>query len=326
METLKQNSLELIEECLDQIYRCRKSALLARSRKYKEKEERKAAHLSVYKSTSSSINAGSVDREYNLDESESENDDDEENNRMVKELSLKFSAPPPPKGSQKSKVYSEESLRGLNIGGDSSTDECDRIAESAFNDFSLEITTWLSSHSKDVVSDDDLRAEFADHLVHRYLSSHLDRLPSSRRVSEIRRLIATTVEEFVSSSAVSLSVTSLKQRNVMAKDRAQDDDNAAAEKGGRATTAVGQTVKSTIATQKEPAGLPEGKAVGVVVPPADEKRRGAEQRQIKRQYEQFMSLRRQAEGHPDDHALLQRAELNDDIQSLLASIQQGPKT
>lgn len=324
METLKQNSLDLIEECLDSIYKCRKSALLARSRKYKQKEERKAVHTFVYNNPNSRVHASTFEREYNLDESESENGDDEENNRMVKELSLKFSAPPPPNENQKSQVYSEESLKGLNIGGDSSTDECNHIAESAFSDFSLEITTWLSNHSKDVVSDDDLRAEFADHLVHRYLSCNLDRLPSSRRVSEIRRLIATTVEEFVSNSAVNLSVTTLKQRNGMAKDRAQDG-TAAAEKEGR-TTAVEQTSKSTLTTRKELTGPPKGNVAGVVVPPADDEKRRAEQRQIKRRYEEFMHLRRQTEGHPDNHTLQQRAELNDDIQNLLTSIQQGGKT
>ncbi len=55
---------------------------------------------------------------------------------------------------------------------------------------------------------------------------------------------------------------------------------------------------------------------------AEEKQR-LEKKKVKAQYEQFMSMKKQTDAHPDKETLQQYSDLNSDIQSLLASIHQG---
>jgi hypothetical protein len=331
--TSKPNSIDLIEECLDQIYKCRKSALLARARKFKEKEDR-------IRSSNNGIGGNARHqfvRETTNYEYDDVDDDLIDDNEQLKELSVKFSAPPPkPLSNRTSTPYTKADLNQFDS---APPDECDLIAESAFAEFSLEITTWLNNHSKDVVGDDDIRSEFADQMVHSYLSSNLDRLPSSKRVTEIRKLIANTIEDFVSSGAIKLNITSLKQTNNMTRTLSQGtiptvtNTQSAAQtsnsgNGKNKVTFVApnntqnnntngsKSTQPAVTVVETPSTAP---VIQKVKPAADDKT--LEKKKIKAQYEQFMNMKKKTDTHPDNETLQQYTDLNDDIQSLLSSLQ-----
>ncbi len=67
------------------------------------------------------------------------------------------------------------------------------------------------------------------------------------------------------------------------------------------------------------------KAVKESAQTIEKRRAAAEKVKIKAQYESFMSLKKQAEDHPDHQTAQQYSALNDDIQSLLTSLQSTKK-
>lgn len=334
-------TIDLVEDCLEQIHRCRKAALMARARKFREKEER-------LRQSNPYVLGSSYDRnkKSNYDEEEEQYDEDDE---ILKDLSSKFTAPAPKVVPLAPPDYSV----AYNSKEPSAEDDADRIAQDAYVEFTTEITAWLNNHSKDVIEDDDIRADFADHLVHFYLSSNLDKLPATKKVVEIRKSIAGTVEEFASSGKIKLNASIMKLsssiRGSFSEKTPTSSSSALGKPAGKVSpkniqnfeedpvgkgqdkTKNSENQKPNVKNNKSAVNTADGnsavslaekKAIKVADP--NEKKK-TEKQKIKEQYEAYMSMKKNVEVHPDNDTVKQYSDLNDDIQSLISSIQ-GTRT
>lgn len=281
------SSLELIEECLDKIYNARKASLLIRTRRFKEKAAKKkmeAQHHSPSKSHKKIL----IER-IQKDKSSDEEDDDDD--QLLAELSSNFVVPPP-----KSVPY-QVSL----------TEKEEDQADVLFDEFIAELKA--AKEDEEVSKDNDKRSEFADYLTDKYLSNQLDSFSSTEKISMIRKEISNMIEDFASSDNLRNSgvfsdftnprMKTFEGRNSGKLDLQQlnidnEDHNI-------------ENNKKEIENKQEK---------------SKQTKYNKEQEKIKQKYEDLMKVKKRSESHPDNEAIQQYSELQDDIQSVIQSIQQ----
>lgn len=340
----QQNSIELIEDCLDRIYRSRKANLISKSRKFKEKQSR-----NFYDKYNNDLNHGKKyeyeEEEYNLS-SEYVNDGE-----VLEELSNKFKAPP-----IKSVPYEKERSR-IAI----EYEEQDIVAETAFEEFKNEIKDIIHSNALRL-SDDEYRADICDDLIDKYLTRNLDRCIGTRIVSKIRKKISVIIEYIASTDnakeLISLIDQELNPSNsssshhikALLKDKDIIDNSSSSQKDEinkmkNEHTIVKNVVNiankdirtNIISNSNEKVRIKQNTINSLkhnnssnnnddnIIETSKEERQQLEKKRIKTQYEQLMNLKKKSENHPDDDTIDQYNSLHADIQSVIDSISTSKK-
>eukprot|EP01038_Epipyxis_sp_PR26KG_P005278 gene5278-7338_t len=294
----RHSTIDIIEDCLTDIYQSRRSALLAKIRKQEAKDKRRVEKNAGFRLNQNQDDEKNflLDSSYSITSNHSydnsnQNDDDmqdedlEEEDKILKELSNTFIAPPvisiaPEKKDVMAKnnetiptLTKSESVYQLH------NDE-DYSAQLIFKQFCQEFLNAIkTAKSKEHWEDDDMRGEYCDYLIDKHLSHNLDKMKSTKNITNVRRMVANIIEEFASSGLLSANTMNMLEfpENAM----------------------NGDYDKKTIRRKN----------------PIDEKKK------IKEQYENYMALKKKTEIHPDNSTEQQYIDLSQDIQSLISSIQ-----
>lgn len=333
------DSLSIIEDCLDRIYKVRRASLLSKSRKFKEKQSRKAFEATpvVQKAAHTAFDAdlsGYADKE------------------VLEELDIKYQAPPPVKipyvkeQSRVAKQYEEQDAKALEL----------------FRAFCNDLIEVIEEYPTRI-PEDDFRAMYCDGFIAKYLTQQFDKMMPSRQLSKIKRhttlivesfasvndtanihnLIAQALADCMSTETSSNSDTPLKSalkktsepgppisapsttttatRGAVGKMK-DEPVKPTTDSAVRAATTADQKGKSGTKTdvqQPPQATAPTTATTGTEKQKAEK----SEKQRIKAQYEQLMAVKKKVENHPDDAAIREYSALHADIQSVIDSIQKG---
>ena len=347
------SSLAIIEECLDRIYLSRRTNLINKARKFKEKQARKA-HGQQERPAYTRMRG----------ETDSAMDDADSDTQIMEELALKFKAPPP------TVAVAQNDKKPDAIAALAKTyEDQDATAVEVFREFCDEVNCIVDDYPARI-PDDEFRGEYCDALMHKYLSLKLDKMVATRTVAKVRKHVAGIIEQFAASEDVaellSMIQSALEDCN---KAPAAKKDNlphvASATSATSATSSpataitksaakeITQTKNNTdksisstnpalpaIETKKSSATAPSKAAVKPSPEPLNTAsnnnisnmdnpvvgvdKQKLEKQRIKAQYEQLMSLKKKTENHPDDNTINEYTSLHADIQSVIDSIQQRP--
>jgi len=263
------NSIDLIEDCLNQIYWARKSNLLARSKRFKEKQEHQNIHGETNEiDLSASRTVPLLGKEEFSKIPAPHKSELLDSNVNVPLQETTFAVPI-------SKVKYLSTKKSYLSG---QTTSHDTAAEKLYDDFIDEISKWLKNNSTGA-KDEDLRGEYADFLVDKYLSRKLDVFERSDIVAEVRKRLANDIEEFASSGTI---------------------PNATSNKSLK----------------------PEAVSAEFSIPKLLEEKRSQQQKEkVKSHYEAFQNTKKRVDFHPDVKTLQEYTDLNDEIKSLIDSLQ-----
>lgn len=328
-----ENSVSIIEDCLNKIYRSRKANLITKSRKFREKQSRREQQNSYDKQHNKLIDTDDYDEEYNL------RDEYSQDGEVLEELATKFRAPPlnaaVPYEKERSRVAVEY-------------EEQDVIAEGVFEEFSLDIKKFVRTNFLKL-SDEELRADACDEFIDKYLTQRLDHCITTRIVSKIRKKISNIIEYIASCDSPKELTTYLDQELNIASNSNNtggsdtgttspiDIDTDRSDSGNKSqqllpsngnanrTKSITSTdnrmhTSMTASPTSASSTMSSTKATGKSVEQSKESREKMEKKRIKEQYEQLMMLKKKSEAHPDDAAISQYTALHSDIQSVIDSI------
>lgn len=305
------NSIDLLEDCLKQIYWARRSNLLARIKRSKEKQDNCNSVL-FGESTEKSLVSGSHGERINnaiLDLKKEEIDDRIASSHTSSPKKL-FQVTPINKAQ-----YLDMKKRSKNS-SDSSKD--DTVAVSLYDNFLNEVSKWLRSNPQGV-KDENLRGEFADFLVDKYLSSKLDLYERSEMVANIRKQVSNDIEEFASVGTPpsrNQDIISTKQQLIQNNSIQQPKPLSSSPSGERNTDDLTEDSNAPPPVQPPPPVPPVSK-------PFEQDREKQQKEKIKSQYENFVNTKKKVSLHPDNKMMQEYSDLNQDIQSLLSSLQNG---
>jgi hypothetical protein len=156
-------TLDLIESCLDDIYRIRSRSLLTRSKHYRESQQRQQQQQQLNSPDARKFSSVSS----NL-KSHEESDDDEEDDEDVKIVD-----------SLASKRAPEENVS----------------LDAIYDDFQKEYSDAISS--AETMTDDEFE-DLCSYLIEKYFSQKLDKLPVNPQVSSLKKLISSAIEQLAS--------------------------------------------------------------------------------------------------------------------------------
>lgn len=289
------NSLDLIEDCLSKIYWARKANLLARAKRFKEKRE-----LQETKRTGG--NLFTADNDNNLFE--------ENENRIVDDKEVEKHSPGkrPVKFSQTQHLL-DDSIRKneplptnhiqyseLRKDGKESNKH-DLIAIKLYEDFLNDVTNWHKNNAKGV-NDENLRGDFADFMVDKYLTSKLDIYERSELVALVRRQISNDIESLASDG----NIPTPNEEILLRKEEAKPLEPVNHQK---------DHPKQDMTFPHENASMSASPTKSYL----------SKNTKIQKQLETYQQTKKKVEFHPDVKTLQEYTELNDDIKSLLSALQ-----
>ena len=236
-------------------------------------------------------------------------DSDDEDHRVPKPIlkskkSVSFKKQPLPPITRK---RSSESR----LNDEATSSPHDKEAMAVLHEFKSELKQLMKSENGLSKSNDPSdRGAYADYLTERYLSQRLDALPSSKVVTRVRRDIAQMIETFVQSGSVPGLPHKMSAPAVLDGAALSTSYTELAEKikhSGLTSASAPDLIKRDVG-----AGIPSP----IVLSEEDEKRR------VKRQYEEYLKLKRESPGVLEspsgDTATLESTVA--DIKSLLSSL------
>lgn len=321
-----EDSLTIIEDCLDKIYQSRRANLLSKHRKFKEKQARKAFDqpepIKYYAKNDSTNN------NYLSDYADKD---------VLEELAVKYKAPPAaalPYVKEKSHIAKQY-------------EDQDAEAKVLFKTFCDDLQELIED-SPMRLPEDEFRADHCERFITKYLTETFDKMMATRTLSKIKKHFTYIIEEFssvydpphvlrlIETALVDLEGLNGKPALVKKHD---SDEGAAGAGSGTAQPPSSQATPSTAKSSK-PTGsssstthsiveaskksLPQqtgANGAAAAEPSAVDGAVTGDKQRIKKQYEQLMSLKKKAENHPDDSAIQQYSALHADIQSVIDSIQ-----
>jgi len=238
------NSLDILEECLDTIYKVRKQSIEYRARKFQKRSQRIGGRS---KPTASSPFTKNKPLTTDKDDSDTEDDEeDEEDNKLqtsslpskkkvVKpsKVSLATSIGSLPTDSSSTETESNAANQGKRITGSDGfqlmqSQKNDYLATSAYEDFCGELHEWWMENLA-LREDDEARERCADYMSDKYMCQRLDPLPASRVVTQVRRNISQVIDEFATQGVVPPEV------QLLATERRLKVQSESETKGGTAT-------------------------------------------------------------------------------------------
>lgn len=181
------SSIELLEECLSAIHRCRRSCLEDKLRSHR----RQSASVSALKSAAKENQAAAA---YHRNITVSKMVRQESAETPIRSLNetapVQQSAP----HARMPSTDDEDEPQG-------NTESNEDIASNANSQLKDEMHAWWEKNSKKR-DDEDERGDFADFMTEKYMCQVLDPLPPSKKVSAIRKDVSQMLESFVSTGVL----------------------------------------------------------------------------------------------------------------------------
>jgi hypothetical protein len=189
-------SIELLEECLSAIHRCRRSSLEDRLRSHR----RNAASVSASKAA---VKDGQAATAYHRNVTVSKIVRQESAEVPIRSINETAAATAPSPASKARKMPSTDSIKDDDDHDDTPNNAHlnEDIAVKAINELKDEINSWWEKNPKKRL-DEDERGDFADFMTEKYLCQVLDPLPPSKKVSAVRKDVSQMLESFVATGAL----------------------------------------------------------------------------------------------------------------------------
>ena len=296
------NSLDLLEDCLKKIYWARKSNLLARIKRSKEKRDNYKSEFALYgdESTDKSVALENHDETINTAIFGS-------NREGIEEERVPFiSISSPSKIPIHATPINKSQYLGLKK---TKTHKDDAAAVSLYEFFLTEVSKWLKSNPQGG-KDENLRGEFADFLVDKYLSSKLDIFERSEMVANIRKQVSNDIEEFAS-----VGTPPCRNQDILSKKQNLINSSVQQPSQSSSQEELNENSIDDSISMKAPPTM-------AAKPPKQDKEK-QQQEKVKSQYENFVTTKKRVSLHPDVKIMQEYSDLNQDIQSLLSSLQSG---
>ena len=325
IENRKINSIDILEDCLNSIHRCRRNTLVQKIKRHEHgsctTRNRNVLRLSDETLTQTPVRARVDHRKFvgstALPQESFEG-------------TLTTQPPTPLVKTDTAQMKGKEHIRNH-----AAATSLDNKAEEALLSLRNEITMWSAKH-KGKVTDDDSRGEYADYLTEKYLCNILDPMPSSATISKVRKQVSMDLESFVSigPEAVTSSgntagasadmtgqpintpspLSDAKAVNTVdSKVHKNPNGSGFGDMKGKRTGMKPDLDNSTVSVQHD---LTQATSLKKI-----EERKLIEKEKIKNQYEKFRQLKAESEKNASS-ATVRQAEANvDDIQSLLTALQ-----
>lgn len=301
-----ENSIDLIEDCLDQIYRVRRRSLQVRINLSKADLEKSVADAQKALSPAKSANILDVDNS------------DEENEALAVELSQRLKTPssiPPNTFSAKPALVKVPSF--------SKKKKEEKLPSPAefYDDFIRDYNIFIKrAQTAEEPLDEDEMEDECELLTEKFFTRGLDLLPGSAEVTNIKKKISAHLEELASgvfkkipevNKPVQIGSSSSASAEIM------DDKTKELPPSPLKKKAVKfhEGESSEQAESVDESSKPRTKA------PLD--KAAAEKQRIKQQYEAYMKLKRKTEVHPDNSKVKEYEDLSSEIQNLIGTIQGG---
>lgn len=154
--------------------------------------------------------------------------------------------------------------------------------------------------------DTEARAEMADYFSDAYLTKRLDPLPNSKAVSQFRKSMASIIDQFANPEEEMGKDWPAKVFNFEIP-----GDMGAAMRGGEEEKEVEEVGHD----ERGPAGHQRRRAMA----------REGEKQKMKQEYERYMDLKKNTETHPDNNKVQEYERLQDEIKSLMSTINTVPQ-
>lgn len=284
----EENSLTLIEECLDHIYNVRKRSLAQKKAQATSLMEKRKQDLDPVNSPLMRVRPTIVPFEEDEDD-----EDHEERSKLASELSAKLKTPATFTTAKRAVAHEPSHRKPAS-------------AQALLEEF-MEVFKQII---QDAEEDDELE-EDCDRLTDRYFTNGLDLLPSSKEVTEAKRKIAELIEDLASGNIAKHKPTERRVQD-MDFDIKESSSVMKRPKSVQFKDPSPQTSSSPEQSNKIPASTTN---------PALDKAQ-AEKLRIKQQYENYMKMKRRNDQHRDAQKIKEMEEFNNDIKNVLASI--GP--
>lgn len=324
IEGCKISSIDVLEESLNSIHRCRRNSLLQKIKRREHgcgtNRSHDALRYTVDTSTRMPVKARVDNRKY-IDSTALPQD-------SFEEILLQK---PPPLGLDADTAREKGKYNKRNESYVAAT-SLDIKAEEALLSLRNEITAWCAKHP-DRITDEDSRGEFADYLTDKYMCNVLDPMPSSTTISRVRKQLSMDLESFVTAGpgGVMSSVTAEKESADTTSQPVTTPQPASVDKKIDSRERNGERYRDgSDATTGKQAGVKlnvHSSISGKQIRPQDttlkriEEKKLMEKEKIKNQYEKFRQLKAESEKSASS-ANVRQAEANvDDIQSLLTALQ-----
>eukprot|EP01040_Poterioochromonas_malhamensis_P004621 gene4621-4952_t len=255
MSYQNESTLDLLESCLQNIYRIRTNSLMARSKEYKETFRRQQSEVNPLVQKVTEVTKG--------------NPEEEEEAHLIQQLALKLPKPHIPSPPKASTIEKEKKKKPINDESNkASTDEYEKQAQAMyeefvteFQDIQAELQQFRASLAKrkksgsedenDDEEDEDADAEeekieqLCNYLIDKYLDK-LDTFPASVEVSNIKRSISSMVEELASSQLSSLPPSSAASSKRASTASTKGESRVGSSEGGESM----KEVKGILKTKK----------------------------------------------------------------------------
>lgn len=249
-----ESTLDLLESCLQNIYRIRTNSLMARSKEYKETFRRQQSEVNPLVQKVTEVTKG--------------NPEEEEEAHLIQQLALKLPKPHIPSPPKASTIEKEKKKKTRDESSKSSTDEYEKQAQvmyeefvTEFQDIQAELQQFRASLAKrkksgsedenDDEEDEDADAEeekieqLCNYLIDKYLDK-LDSFPASVEVSNVKRSISSMVEELASSQLSSLPPSSAASSKRASTASTKGESRGGSSEGGESM----KEVKGILKTKK----------------------------------------------------------------------------
>jgi hypothetical protein len=328
---MKELSVDLIESCLNQIYKIRKAQLSHRTQKHQERILRQQKVINA---------------KYDLtikpkQEEEEEDEEDEENEELVKQMSTKSTAPLPPSKVNAAPTYVDSGK-----------------AREIFEAFCKE----HESASQSITSDQELE-DACNYFVEKYLTEQFDKMKPSAEVSKLKMTISKMIEDLASNGVIhkeeekvalveetfskpvvgkllsnksskgldksahipDSNTYSASSKAIAGKEQSKSSKSDHDSKASTSNSPTKSNPSTTMVVAEKPS--PSNKTTTGPTPTTAADRKAGEKTKIKQQYEAYISLKKKYLEHEDHKVIADYEQLNNDIQNVLASIQTtGAKT
>lgn len=172
-------SIDLIEECLTDIYRTRKASLRDKARITEKNIKKRSEQHTAVKHVSHFFDEDDSDEDTKVAAAPTKAPT---RPAATTSSSGPASNPPTPRQSKFATIEDKEN---------------DAIAVAAYESFRAQLCNWYTKNPTKRL-DDEHRAELADFLTEHYMCKQLDPLPPSRGVTSIRRQMCRVIEDFAS--------------------------------------------------------------------------------------------------------------------------------
>lgn len=318
--TKSTTTLDVAEDCLNEIHHCRTSILQDKMRQFARRLEHQKKRKMVALKNYQQMNAILDDFGTKGKVEDAENDDLVDNSifdKYAEMLNSQAVIQPPTFTKSERKVGSKSVSLSITDkytfdSMSSPMQQQDREVVSIFTSFREELQSWWTNEPLRR-HDYSAREEYADYLTDKYMCQKLDPLPTTKVVSNMRKEISRIIDAFASKEELTAdfheAVFKIDASSIM--DTSQEVMSSVAKTTDQLNTVAINTIGSKL--PEKSAKLAEKFAGDAAAGSKKEQ----ERLKIKQQYEAYMATK----GKKLNEDAKQYEDLNDDIRSLIKSLQ-----